>query len=298
VLALLCVVAGAGCFQKKNGKRGTVKQAIQAQRNEAAGQQEQVELSGAMRTLRDVSYGPDPAQTLDVYMPHTADEAPVLFVVHGGGWMYGDKAHGAVVANKIAHWVPKGYVVVSTNYRLAPPDPLRQADDVGLALAFAQTQAPSWGGDPNRFVLLGHSSGAHLVSLLASDLTIATKHGAGPWLGSVVLDSAAFDVERIMSARHFPFYDRVFPDDPAYWRKCSPYHRLERAPSPMFAVCSSDRRMSCVQAGTFVEKVIALGGRAQVYPIALSHQEINEQLGTAGHYTNAVDSFLQSLGLP
>jgi acetyl esterase/lipase len=295
VVAALCLVHGAGCHPRKKN-RGTVKEAIQTQRSEPPAQMGDV--SSAPKTVRDVSYGSDPAQTFDVYLPPQPEKAPVLFVVHGGAWQYGDKAHAAVVTNKVKHWVPKGYIVVSTNYRLAPPDPLRQADDVGKALAFAQSQCESWGGDPDRFVLLGHSSGAHLVSLLASDPSIASKHEAKPWLGAVVLDSAAFDVERIMSRRHFPFYDRVFPQDPAYWRDCSPMHRLKAQPKPLFAVCSSDRRMSCVQAGAFVEKVTAMGGRAQVLPLALSHQEINEQLGTAGHYTNAVDSFLNSLGLP
>lgn len=76
-------------------------------------------------------------------------------------------------------------------------------------------------------------------------------------------------------------------------------HRLTAAPpSPLFAVCSSERRESCDQARDFVDKVKGLGGRADLFPVELTHQEINEQLGTAGQYTTAVDAFLQSLGLP
>lgn len=248
--------------------------------------------------MRDVAYGPDPAHRLDVYLPREPRGAPVIFFVHGGAWMRGDKATTEVTANKVAHWVPKGYIVVSTNYRLSPPDPLEQADDVSRALAFAQTQAREWGADPARFALVGHSSGAHLVSLLASDPSISAKHEADPWLGTVALDSAAFDVERIMKGRHFRFYDQVFRDDPVYWRRASPLHRLDGVPKPFFAVCSSDRRRSCAQAQRYVAKVNQLGGRAEMLPIALSHRDLNEQLGTAGRYTAAVDSFLQSLGLP
>ncbi len=255
-------------------------------------------LRGSATTMREVSYGSAPDQRLDVYLPSEPKNAPVLFVVHGGAWMYGDKATKPVVANKVAHWVPKGYIVVSANYRLSPPDPLQQADDVARALAFAQSQAPQWGGDPSRFVVLGHSSGAHLVSLLAADASVAQKHDAKPWLGTVALDSAAFDVAKIMNRRHFPFYDRVFRDDPAYWRKTSPFHRLQAAPNPMLLVCSNERRMSCIQAQGFADKVAKLSGRAQVLEVALSHREVNEQLGTAGAYTDTVDSFFQSLGLP
>ena len=137
-----------------------------------------------------------------------------------------------------------------------------------------------------------------MVSLLASDPSIAQEHGARPWLGTVALDSAAFDVSTIMARRHFGFYDRVFRDDPAYWRDTSPIHRLKAAPQPMLLVCSSERRASCPQARMFADKVTSLGGRAELFPVALSHKQINERLGTDGAYTRGVDTFLQSLGLP
>ncbi|MEM7155178.1 MAG: alpha/beta hydrolase [Myxococcota bacterium] len=251
----------------------------------------------------DVSYGTTAAHRLDVYRPESTETtptggAPILVVVHGGAWQYGDKATPAVVDNKVAHWVPRGYVVVSVNYRLDPPDPIQQAEDVAQALAFVQTHAADWGGDGERVVLLGHSSGAHLVSLLAADRSIAADHGARPWLGTVALDSAAFDVERIMKRRHFRFYDRAFRDDEQYWRLASPLHRLGEAPDPMFIVCSSERRASCPQARAFMAKARTLGGRVTVLPVSLSHRDTNIQLGTEGPYTAAVDDFFQSLGLP
>jgi len=259
---------------------------------------EPVTLPAGARAQRDLAYGPDPAHRMDVYLPKVPQNAPVLFMVHGGAWMYGDKAASGVVSNKISYWLPKGYILVSVNYRLSPPEPLQQAEDVAKALAFAQSQARLWGADEARFVVVGHSSGAHLVSLLASDPSIALGQGAKPWLGTVALDSAAFDVGKIMGTRHFAFYDRVFRDDPSYWRNASPIHRLKTAPKPMLAVCSSERRISCPQAQSFVDKVIALGGQAKVVPIAKSHAAINHDLGLPGPYTEAVDAFMRSLGLP
>jgi arylformamidase len=108
-------------------------------------------------------------QRMDVYIPADARAAPVLFLVHGGGWRRGDKAHGRLIDNKLAHWLPAGFIVVSINYRMLPQaDVLTQRDDVVAALAKAQSLAPSWGGDASRFVLMGHSAGAHLVALVAS----------------------------------------------------------------------------------------------------------------------------------
>ena len=252
------------------------------------------------RVERDVAYGPDAAQRFDVYLPaQKIAAAPVLLMVHGGAWLVGDKESAGVVENKAAHWLPKGVVFISVNYRLSPKtDPLAQADDVARALAAAQTRAAGWGADPARFVLMGHSAGAHLVALLAADPSIAMRQGAKPWLGTVVLDSAALDLVKIMEARHLRFYDRVFKGDPAYWRQASPLERLTGKPAPMFVVCSSRRRNFCAHAREFAAKATALGGRATVQPEALSHAEINKTLGEAGPYTQAVDAFLRSVGVP
>lgn len=247
---------------------------------------------------RDIAYGSDPAQRLDVYRPGHAASAPVIFMVHGGGWTRGDKGAGKVVENKVGHWLPKGYIVVTVNYRMSPQaDPLEQATDIAKALAFAQDKATGWGGDPSHFVLMGHSAGAHLVSLLSADPGIATRQGAKPWLGTVSLDSAAYNVVDIMEAQHFGLYDRVFKDDRNLWREASPTLRLKSAPVPMLLACSSRRSDSCPQAKAFAAKAISLGGRVTVLPLDLTHSEINEQLGTPGSYTDAVDAFTHSLGL-
>jgi acetyl esterase/lipase len=250
------------------------------------------------RVERNVSYGPDPVQRMDVYRAPKADKAPVMVMVHGGGWMRGDKGATRVVKNKVAHWVPKGYVFVSLNYRMSPQaDPLEQASDVAKAIAYVQSNAKSWGGDPARLVVIGHSSGAHLVSLLTADPAIASRQGAKPWLGTVALDSAAYDVVEIMGRPHFRFYDRVFTSDPDFWREASPTRRLTRAPVPTLIVCSSRRNDSCPQAKAYAAKATSLGGKVSVVPMDLTHAEINEMLGTPGEYTRQVDAFLRALGL-
>lgn len=273
--------------------------AVEGRQPRAAGRMQPVVLPNGAQLERDVAYGSDPAQHMDVYRPANAQNAPVIFMVHGGGWARGDKEAAGVVNNKVDHWLPKGYLVVSVGYRLVPQvTPLVEADDVARALAFAQGKAKSWGGDPTRFVLMGHSAGAHLVSLLSADPSLATRAGAGPWLGTVALDSAAYNVVEIMEQRHFPLYDKAFGNDRELWRDASPTLRLTRAPVPMLLVCSSRRADSCAQAGGFAEKATALGGRVKVAPIDLRHGEINAQLGTSGGLTTAVDAFLHSLELP
>ncbi len=258
-----------------------------------------VELPEGTRVERDLAYGAAPAQRLDVYLPKGAvTAAPVIFMVHGGAWLFGDKASARFVANKVARWLPKGFILISVNYRLVPrANPAAQADDVAAALAYAQGQAASWGGDASRFVLLGHSAGAHLIGLLAADPAIAAKAGAKPWLGTIMLDSAAMNVNQIMSAPHMRFYDRVFGRDPVFWTSVSPFHRLSGKPQPILLVCSSLREDSCRQARDFADRVNASGGRAAVAPMELTHRQINENLGLAGGYTSLVETFMESLGL-
>jgi arylformamidase len=255
-------------------------------------------LPAKVRLVRDIAYGSDAHQRFDVYRPAqaTAVASPVIFLVHGGGWRRGDKAMRSVVENKVARWVPQGFVVISTNYRLLPgTDPLQQAADVARALATAQQQAASWGADGKRFIVMGHSAGAHLVALLASAPDIAARAGAAPWLGTVALDSAAFDVTQIMQARHMRLYDQAFGSDPAYWDKVSPYHALTRAGAPLLAVCSSRRDDSCAQASRYVARATQLGMRASVLQEDMSHKEINERLGEEPGYTQAVEAFLRNL---
>lgn len=253
---------------------------------------------GGGSTLRDLAYGPAPAQTMDVYLP-AQPAGPVILMAHGGGWRIGDKAMDRVVHNKAAHWLPQGIIFISINYRMLPDaGPLEQADDVAKALAAAQAQAPGWGGDPTRFVLMGHSAGAHLVSLITADPAIATRQGARPWLGTVSLDSAAFDiVERMQQQPHLPLYDDAFGTDPNFWRQASPLHRLSGTIAPMLIVCSSLRADACPQGEAFAASATASGSTVTILPEPLSHRAINEQLGLPGDYTDAVDAFLRSLDI-
>lgn len=250
------------------------------------------------RVVHDIAYGSDARQRFDAYLPANARRAPVIVMVHGGGWAHGDKRMPVMVRNKARWWVPKGYAFVSVNYRMLPDAaPLEQARDVARALAKAQQLAASWGADRSRFVLMGHSAGAHLVALLAASPQLAADAGATPALGAVLLDSGALDVEQIMRSHHFPLYDRAFGSDPGYWHATSPYRALSKTSWPMFAVCSTRRAAVCPEARKLAAKATTLGVRVQVLGMDLSHRQINEQLGVATEYTASVDAFLRTLGL-
>jgi len=249
-----------------------------------------------VRVERDVAYGTDPKQRFDVYIPAKASHAPVLFLVHGGGWRRGDKAARSVVENKVARWTKAGFIVISANYRLLPAaDPIAQAGDLALAVSVAQRRLPTWGGDPDRMVLVGHSAGAHLVALLATDGALLGQQAARPVIGTLILDSAALNVELLMLEPHLPLYDAAFGARRKYWAAASPFRSLAAGDAPFMLVCSTLRRESCPEAEKFAKRAKALAVTAQVLKQPLSHRQINEQLGTDGAYTDSVDAFLASL---
>src|SRR4051812_28559812 len=254
-LLSLCSWANAGPLRERIREYRAAHQAQQPQHADDLDDDDvstNVTLPTGVKVLRNIAYGSDKNQRVDVYLPAQAKNAPVIFMVHGGGWKRGDKAMKAVVQNKANRWVANGFIFVSANYRMLPDaDVLLQAQDVAKAIAGAQSKAASWGGDPSKFILIGHSAGAHLVSLLSASPSAAFQNGVRPWLGTVALDSAAFDVVQIMQKRHMRLYDQPFGTDPEFWRKVSPLYVLTADAPPMLAVCSTRRSDSCGQAQGF-----------------------------------------------
>lgn len=255
-------------------------------------------LPSNVEVLSDIAYGEDDKQTLDVYIPAGAKDAPVIFMVHGGAWQGGDKARPAEFENKVAHWGAKGFVFISANYRTLPENrPVGQAQDVKAALLFSQENVREWGGSPEKFILMGHSAGAHLISLVSSQNAAAAESGLTPWLGTVSLDTT-YDLVKSMTSPNPPeLYKRVFSENPDYWEKASPFYSLTDKLPPFLAVCSTRSDTLCVQAEHFLEKVESLGGYGEILAVDLSHNEINSELGKENCLTSRVDDFLKKLSL-
>ncbi|QVQ26177.1 alpha/beta hydrolase [Achromobacter deleyi] len=247
--------------------------------------------------LADQAYGPDPAQLADVYLPAVPPErpAPILVVVHGGSWKHGDKAAPEVVDNKIAHWLPKGFAVISVNTRLMPQArPAAQAEDLGRALAWIGRQAAGWHADPDRLIVMGHSSGGHLLALLSADEPMRQRTGAQPWLASVILDGAGFDLLNIMPNPHAAFYDEAFGADPAQWAAASPAAQLQGKQPPTLLVCSTLRPDPCRRARGYADRLAALGGQAEVLGFARNHAQINADVGADNDETRAIAAFIDA----
>ncbi len=111
--------------------------------------------------------GAEDRHVLDIYAPARAKGAPVVFWIHGGGWQAGDKSD---VQIKPKAFNDKGYVFVSTNYRLLPKVSMETLTaDLATSLKWVHDHISEYGGDPNRIIVGGHSAGAQLAAILCTD---------------------------------------------------------------------------------------------------------------------------------
>ena len=137
-----------------------------------------IELERCVRTT-DIPYADGARQKLDVYQLRGAANAPVIVFFYGGRWLSGAKDWYQLLA---AALTARGYVVVVPDYRLYPearfPDFLI---DGAKALRWTHDNLATFGGDPRRLFVMGHSAGAYIAAMLALDPR---------WLNGVGLDAA------------------------------------------------------------------------------------------------------------
>ena len=139
-------------------------------------------------------------QVLDIYTPErVADRRlPVMFWIHGGGWQVGDKRD---VALKPKALTEKGFVFVSTNYRLLPGVEMGVLiRDVAKAIGWVTRNITNYGGDPQRIFIGGHSAGAQLAALLCTDDRYLKEAGVSFQVlkGCVPVDGDTYDIPKII----------------------------------------------------------------------------------------------------
>jgi acetyl esterase/lipase len=140
----------------------------------------------------------DERQVLDVYSPPKAKNLPVVFWIHGGGWQTGDKTDVQV---KPRAFTDKGFVFVSTNYRLLPAvDMATLVGDVAKSIHWVHDHIAEYGGDPKRLLIMGHSAGAQLAALICTDDRYLKAEGLSLAItkGCVPVDGDTFDVPAII----------------------------------------------------------------------------------------------------
>ncbi len=133
---------------------------------------------------------------LDAYVPEGAGLFPAAIVVHGGGWVAGDR--WLSVEPLIRPLLDGGFACFSISYRLAKDISLFGAavEDVGQAIRYVRTHAPRFMADAGRIALVGESAGGHLAAM-------AALGDGGPAVQAVVALYAPTDLEQLTSGSSF-----------------------------------------------------------------------------------------------
>lgn len=226
------------------------------------------------------------AQSLDIYAPGNARDAPVLVYIHGGGWSGGDKR---AVGLKAKFFTSGGWIFVSINYRLLPAGRHpANVEDVARALAWVHSKIAGYGGDPARLCLMGHSAGAHLAALAATDHRRLEAAGKSLDIlkGVIPLDTNVYNLPELMESGAGA-YAGVFGRDPELWRDASPaFHVAKGKRLPPFLVFYSrgaaggENKIRARQARAFAGLLQEAGTPAEVCDASdRTHGEINQWFG-------------------
>jgi arylformamidase len=243
---------------------------------------------------REFAYGRDVKHRLDFIAPKSAaGPVPLVVFIHGGGWSIGDKAYGD--AAKATYFTGRGYAYASLNYRLVPDATVeQQGADIAAGLAYLRANARTLGVDPDRIVIMGHSAGAHLAALVASDPAYlnAARVPMASVKGVILLDGAAYDVARQVAdpRNKLPsMYKAAFGTDPKRHVALSP---TKNAAGPNVAdwliLPVAGRADSNEQSQNLATALRRGGSRVIVTPITnSSHMKINKDLGVVGDFATA-----------
>ena len=183
--------------------------------------------SGGVGVSKDILYGDEPSQDLDMYYPKPlakamqseraiTDTYPMVVFVYGGSWENGTKEEYAFVGQSLAQ---AGYVTAVINYRKAPehvyPD---YVEDTAQAIAWSYKNAERFHADPKRLAVVGHSAGAFNAVAAVANEDFLKPYGIKPKdiktvvgiAGPYSYDFRKFDSVMAFAANATP--DEVMPD--------------------------------------------------------------------------------------
>jgi len=156
----------------------------------------------AQRVVFDVAYVPygHERHQLDIYTPEAShsEPLPVIFWIHGGGWQVGDKSDVGIKPKVLTE---RGFIFVSTNYRLLPEVQMEELiGDVAKSLSWVHKNISAYGGNPEQIYVGGHSAGAQLAALICIDGRYIEREGGSLNMlkGCIPVDGDTYDIPKII----------------------------------------------------------------------------------------------------
>lgn len=280
--------------------------------------------TGEFMVFRDVDYPPPEGVVsdlakMDIYRRDDGITRPLMVFVHGGSWVGGDK--GGIERRIAPWWVEQGYVVAGVNFRLASRLgrgrdvlPRNQAADVAAALAHLLSQADTYQIKTQEVILVGYSSGAHLVALLGTDERILRAAGVdeSQVVATISLDVHAYDVPYALQLmvgsvveQNMPLIRHLFGETEAEQLDGSPIHFLDGWASPALVVSvDADPAVEGTHgyivsraAERYIDALQTAGHRAEtLHDASENHSTLVGGFGEPGDLvTEAVQTFIESI---
>ncbi|KQT85917.1 alpha/beta hydrolase [Aurantimonas sp. Leaf443] len=213
--------------------------------------------------VEDLRYRPGARGTYDLYVPQDArPDSPVVVFFYGGSWDTGSKDIYGFLGQALAS---QGIVVAVPDYRLYPQVtfPGFVEDGAEATAAVAALAAEGGSGVPagrHRLYLMGHSAGAEIAGLLATDARYLTRRGLSPArLSGFVGLAGPYDFLPLTEAR----YERIFPE--AVRADSQPVNFVNGDEPPMLLIAGeADTTVNPKNTRSLAARVTAEGGQARV----------------------------------
>jgi arylformamidase len=250
------------------------------------------------------------SQSLDLYVPsQTTPDAnlPIMLYVHGGGLVKGDKSN---LKGHETAFPNAGCIVACMNYRKSGPTAAGtdkamypdHVEDVAAAVAWLYYNAKKIGGDSNRIYLMGHSMGAGLVALVATDEQFLAKYNIslGSLKGVICNDGGHFDLmERAKRPQSRRVIENAYGTDQNVWRMASPssHVRAGKKIPPFFLTYTTAPKEAMADA--FARLLSQADVPVTTFSsLGRNHEEVNFAVSRSGDPLNAaVFRFLAAHGM-
>ena len=209
----------------------------------------------------DIVYGDKTWQKLDVYRPYNDNKKnPVIIFLYGGRWQYGSKNDYRFAADAFTQ---RGYVVVIPDYVKYPEGKYPQfIEDGAKAVAWTRQNIWKYDGDINKINVMGHSAGAYIGAMLATDeVYLKNEGGSYKWIKAFAGLAGPYELR--FTEEYKKEFDPIFDNPSDYGAICVPTYVSKNTPPMLLLRGSKDNKVDDHHAKVLEEAVKKQGGKVE-----------------------------------